>query len=62
MSKESRLNRKYGWIPDLPDQRDRFYKLDPAVVIATKSDMRSLCPAVYDQDGVGCCTGESLSR
>jgi C1A family cysteine protease len=53
----------YGWVPDLPDQRDFLYsavrkvpaKLPPAV------DLRPLCPKVENQGDLGSCTGNALA-
>jgi C1A family cysteine protease len=52
----------YGWVPDLPDQRDIMYsvvrkipaKLPPAV------DLRPMCSKVEDQGQLGSCTGNAL--
>lgn len=59
------VNKRYGWKPDLPDQRDlRFVPefgplesapLPPAV------DLRSQCPAVYDQGQLGSCTANAIA-
>lgn len=55
--------RRYGWIPDLPDQRDYLYRvihplpaeLPPAV------DLRECCSAVEDQGRLGSCTANALA-
>ena len=54
--------RTWGWRPDKPDQRDFKYTehhlmlLDvPAVV-----DLRSGCPAIYDQGQLGSCTANAI--
>src|ERR1700758_3752510 len=54
---------RYGWIPDLPDQRDYVYAAPPRVVRAlpTKVDMRPQCPPVYDQGQLGSCTGNAIA-
>ncbi len=54
---------RYGWIPDLPDQRDYMYaaafrvpvQLPPAV------DLRAQCPPVEDQGNLGSCTANALA-
>ena len=53
---------RYGWIPDLPDQRDFLFaapvipqQLPPSV------DLRPQCPAVYDQGQLGSCTGNAIA-
>lgn len=53
---------RYGWIPDLPDQRDFRYSAPHAVSAAlpAKVDLRSKCPAVYDQGQLGSCTANAI--
>lgn len=53
---------KYGWKPDLPDHRDHLYAAPPAVLLALPSsiDLRSQCPAVYDQSDLGSCTANGI--
>ena len=53
---------KYGWIPDLPDPRDFLYAAPPEVLKALppKVDLRSTCPAVYDQGELGSCTANAI--
>lgn len=53
---------KYGWQPDLPDQRDFTYAA-PRTIIRTlpaKMDLRNLCPTVYDQGQLGSCTANAI--
>jgi len=56
---------RYGWIPDLPDQRDRrFDKMTPGVLpgpVPTHVDLRPGCPPVYDQGQLGSCTGNAIA-
>ncbi len=42
----------YGWIPDLPDQRDYQYAAPIAAIgiLPTNVDLTSTCPAVYTRD------------
>ncbi len=64
---------KYGWKPDIPDQRD--YKLTAASKCDSinqwfaqlfrrkeyvSTDLRSQCPAVYDQGSLGSCTANAI--
>jgi C1A family cysteine protease len=53
----------YGWVPDLPDQRDLVYAAPAAVITAlpTAVDLRPNCPAVYDQGQLGSCTGNAIA-
>src|SRR2546429_2713567 len=53
----------YGWIPDLPDQRDYQYAA-PIAAIGTlpgNIDFTSVCPAVYDQGQLGSCTANAIA-
>ncbi len=54
--------RSYGWIPDLPDQRDLLYAAPPSVLTAlpTMVDLRPKCPPVYDQGQLGSCTANAI--
>ncbi|MVN20508.1 C1 family peptidase [Mucilaginibacter arboris] len=53
----------FGWLPDLPDQRDFMYAAPMAVMqqLPTTVDLRSQCPPVYDQGHLGSCTANSLA-
>ena len=52
----------YGWVPDLPDQRDLVYSAPPAFITAlpTAVDLRPHCPSVYDQGQLGSCTANAI--
>ena len=58
-----RLSGGYGWMPDLPDQRD--YKFSAIYKIPAKLpgsvDLRSQCPPVEDQGNLGSCTANALA-
>jgi C1A family cysteine protease len=52
---------RYGWIPDLPDRRDRLFQAPRRVGALPRSiDLRSGCPAVYDQGQLGSCTANAI--
>ncbi len=57
--------RRYGWIPDLPDQRDRTFRPSGFLAAAAPTppavDLRSACPPVYDQGQLGSCTGNAIA-
>ena len=55
--------KKYGWIPDLPDWRDRRYEAPRALVEALppRVDLRAACPSVYDQGELGSCTAQAIA-
>ena len=53
----------YGWMPDLPDHRDRQFaapllKLGP---LPAKVDLRKQCPGVYNQGQIGSCTANAIA-
>lgn len=54
--------KKYGWIPDLPDQRDVIFSVqrDAMAVTPAMVDLRSQCPPVYDQGQLGSCTANGI--
>ena len=58
-----RSHRRYGWVRDLPDQRDHLYAAPARVLqnLPTAVDLRSNCPPVYDQGDLGSCTGNALA-
>jgi len=55
--------KRYGWIPDLPDQRDHLYAapLETLRILPPSVDLRSQCPAVYDQGQLGSCTANAIA-
>ncbi len=55
---------RYGWIPDVPDQRDRAFTPAaprPADQPTSGVDLRAVCPAIYDQLDVNSCTANALA-
>ncbi len=60
------MNRKikgYGWIPDLPDQRDHLYAAPPEYLLKLPPlvDLRPQCPPVFDQGQLGSCTANAIA-
>jgi len=53
---------RYGWTPDLPDQRDFVYAAPRTVLrkLPSKIDLRKKCPSVYDQGDLGSCTANAI--
>ena len=53
----------YGWIPDLPDQRDYQYAAPLEIIGALPAsvDLTSACPPVYDQGQLGSCTANAIA-
>ena len=63
-SKKSKFKRSgYGWVPDVPDQRD--YLLSAVLRVPAKLpplvDLRPLCSKVEDQGQLGSCTANALA-
>ena len=54
---------RYGWVPDLPDQRDHMYAAPPPVLSALPPsfDLTPKCPPVYDQGQIGSCTANAIA-
>jgi C1A family cysteine protease len=55
---------RYGWLKDIPDQRDRKFSLEtlPAVgALPASVDLAPLCPPVYDQGELGSCTANAIA-
>jgi GH25 family lysozyme M1 (1,4-beta-N-acetylmuramidase) len=54
---------RYGWKPDLPDQRDHSYAVPSQVLksISGMVDLRPQCPPVYDQGPIGSCTANAIA-
>jgi C1A family cysteine protease len=54
---------RYGWTPDIPDQRDFAYAAPAPVMrsLPTSIDLTSKCPPVYDQGQLGSCTANAIA-
>jgi C1A family cysteine protease len=57
------VKRYYGWLPDLPDQRDYLLSTVMRVpaLLPASMDLRPLCSAVEDQGQLGSCTANALA-
>jgi|SRR5579875_74080 len=53
----------FGWVRDLPDQRDFMYAAPTAALrnIPASVDLTSQCPPVYDQGELGSCTANAIA-
>src|SRR5947209_2168879 len=53
---------RFGWQPDLPDQRDFQFKAPAAFIkkLPASTDLRKKCPPVYDQGELGSCTANAI--
>jgi C1A family cysteine protease len=60
----ARSNKWYGWLPDLPDQRDHLYAAPPQVLrkLPRQVDLRPQCPPVFDQGALGSCTANAIAN
>ena len=54
---------KFGWVPDLPDQRDFLYAAPAPFQTNTPPvvDLTSQCPPPYDQGQLGSCTANAIA-
>lgn len=57
------LKRKYGWRPDVPDQRDLLYAKIVRIPekLPEKIDLRTYCSQVEDQGEIGSCTANAIA-
>jgi len=57
-----RIISRYGWVPDLPDQRDFSYAAPARVLrkLPDKVNLTPLCPPVYNQGQLGSCTANAI--
>jgi C1A family cysteine protease len=58
--------RKYGWVRELPDQRDFKYSAHPEaigadLVLPPSIDLRSKCPPIKDQGTMGSCVSNGIA-
>ncbi len=60
--KKSNPAYKLGWVPDIPDARDILYAAPAKVLkkLASKINLTSKFPAVYDQGQLGSCTANAI--
>jgi C1A family cysteine protease len=53
----------YGWVPDLPDHRDKLYARVHRLParLPRLVDLRAKCSVIEDQGALGSCTGNALA-
>ncbi len=51
----------FGWVRDLPDQRDLHYPTTEAISYPPKVDLSPQFPAPYDQANLGSCTANAIA-
>lgn len=60
-----RKTQRYGWLPDLPDNRDKVWTPGRRALkkLPSKVDLRTsgFEPSVYDQDYLGSCTANAIA-
>ena len=65
MALSTRKISPYGWLPDLPDSRDRIYNLEESILSAPqlppKFSLRGEMPSVYNQEQLGSCTANAIA-
>ena len=54
------IERKYGWVPDLPDHRDFLFAQEEAIVLPKEVNLITKMPSVYDQYTLGSCTANGI--
>ena len=55
-------NRKYGWVPDRPDHRDKAFKISRvSLKLPDVVNLQSLCSPVEDQGRLGSCTAQAIA-
>jgi C1A family cysteine protease len=56
-------NHRYGWVPDLPDQRDFVYAAPSPYQqnLPRSVDLSDKCPPIYNQGQLGSCTANAIS-
>lgn len=59
---KNKINARYGWTPDRPDQRDKLYSAiaTPPRKLPVAVDLRPGCSPVEDQGQLGSCTANAL--
>jgi len=56
------MHKIYGWIPDIPDQRDYLYSvIKPKIRLPNQIDLSRYCSTVENQGKLGSCTACALA-
>jgi C1A family cysteine protease len=56
-----RSHKRFGWIPDLPDSRDRCFSIAAPVPTPPRIDLTDKCPPIVDQSRLGSCTSNAIA-
>jgi len=54
------VEKRFGWIPDVPDQRDFYWRAPKRLRLPPAMDLRPLMPEIYDQGELGSCTANAV--
>ena len=55
------MNTKYGWKPDIPDQRDHRLMIEKMAIMPEKVDLSAKVSIVFDQLALGSCTANAIA-
>jgi C1A family cysteine protease len=57
------VKRKFGWVKDTPDKRDKLYSDSMKIMkrLPKKVDLRPEFPPVYEQGNINSCTGNAIA-
>jgi C1A family cysteine protease len=63
MNRSNKIISWYGWLPDLPDQRDRLYSAiaAPPTKLPGSVDLQTGCSTIENQGRLGSCTANALA-
>jgi len=56
----TKVVRKYGWLPDVPDHRDLYF-LPPVIDLPESVDLSTPAVPVFDQLALGSCTAQAIA-
>lgn len=55
------MQRRYGWRPDVPDQRDHLFAAPPRAPLPKTANLSPLVTRVFDQGELGSCTANAIA-
>jgi C1A family cysteine protease len=53
--------KRFGYVPDLPDVHDYYYRAPERIELPSSVDLREKMPPVYDQGNLGSCTANAIA-
>src|SRR5208282_6944555 len=51
---------RYGWVRDLPDQRDLYFSAPRVAKLPAEVDLRGKMPPIYNQGELGSCVANAV--